>query len=131
MNNFLHDKEAFKLLIEKATVFICEEKGKLTGMAYLIPSGNPTTIYQSDWCYIRMVGVNPQYRGLGIAKRLTQLCIDHARANNEKMITLHTSEFMNSARHIYESMGFLKTVELEPIYGKKYWLYMLPLETRQ
>jgi ribosomal protein S18 acetylase RimI-like enzyme len=128
MNTFLHNKEAFIQLIEKSAVFVCMNDKNIIGMAYLMPSGNPTPIYQSDWCYIRLVGVNPKYRGLGIAKKLTQLCIEYARETHEKMIALHTSEFMDSARHIYESIGFLKTKELEPIYGKKYWLYMMPLE---
>lgn len=40
---------------------------------------------------------------------------------------LHTSEMMGAARHIYESLGFKKLREIEPRYGKKYWLYKLEL----
>lgn len=79
------------------------------------------------WTYIRMVGVNPKYRGHGIAKDLTKMCIDFAKQNNEKTIALHTSEFMDAARHIYESIGFKVLEETLPIFGKKYWLYTLDL----
>ncbi|GAC1444158.1 MAG: hypothetical protein NVSMB63_13390 [Sediminibacterium sp.] len=96
-------------------------------MAYLVPGGNPTPIYQADWCNIRMVGVHPLYSGQGIAKKLIQLCIQHARQSNEKIITLHTSEIMDAARHIYESLGFTKLREIDPIYGMRYWLYKLEL----
>jgi ribosomal protein S18 acetylase RimI-like enzyme len=129
MHDFLHNEMAFTTLVEKAVVFVSEnEEKEIVGMAYLMPSGNPTAIYQANWCYIRMVGVHPAYRGYGIAKALTQMCINEARTTGEKTIGLHTSEFMDSARHIYESMGFIQTKELEPIYGKKYWLYLLQLD---
>jgi len=70
-------------------------------------------------------GVNPRYGNQGIGKKLTQMCIDHAKKLNEKIIALHTSEFMHAARHIYASLGFTIVKEIEPIFGKKYWLYHL------
>ena len=74
-----------------------------------------------------MVGVHPTYTGRGIARKLTGMCIDKARELNENVITLHTSEFMDAARHIYESLGFTVLKELAPRLGKKYWLYTLDL----
>ena len=50
------------------------------------------------------------------------------KQSGEKILALHTSEFHDSARHIYESMGFKIIKELEPIYSKKYWLYNLHLD---
>lgn len=114
-------------LLKISTGFVCEDKGKIIGMAFLIPSGNPTEIFHSDWSYIRMVGVDPNFSGQGIGKHLTQMCIDHAKKMNEKAVALHTSEFMNAARHIYESLGFEQAKELAPRYGKRYWLYKLEL----
>ena len=97
-------------------------------MAFIIPSENPWDIFKAEWSYIRMVGVNPKYQGQGIAKALTKMCIDHARQTNEKTIALHTSEFMDAARHIYESLGFKILQEIEPRLGKKYWLYTMDLK---
>lgn len=97
-------------------------------MAYLVSKGNPTDIFDKDWCYIRMVGVDPKYSGNGIGKKLTQMCIEYAKKNNEQIIALHTSEFMNKARHIYEKIGFKVIKELAPRYGKKYWLYILDIK---
>jgi len=45
----------------------------------------------------------------------------------EKTIALHTSEFMDAARHIYEGLGFIMVKEIPPRYGKRYWLYRLDL----
>ncbi len=99
----------------------------IVGAAYLIPHNNPTKIFKKEWAYLRMVAVNPNYQGQGIAKALTKNCIDFARKNNETTIALHTSEFMDAARHIYENIGFKVRQEIPPLFGKKYWLYTLDL----
>lgn len=101
----------------------------IVGMAHIIPNGNPADIFKIEWSYIRMVGVNPKYQGQGqgIAKTLTQMCIYKAKQTNEKTIALHTSEFMDAARHIYESLGFKILQEIDQRFGKKYWLYTLDL----
>ena len=127
MDRLLNNDTMWEQLVNNSKIFVCEDKEKIIGMAYLVPSGNPTHIYPADWSYIRMVGVNPEYRGKGIAKRLTQMCIDYAKQSNEKIVGLHTSEKMDDARHIYESLGFTIFKEIDPIYGMKYWLYKLEL----
>lgn len=125
-NGNLSDKQKFIDVLKIAKCFVCIDGGKIIGVAYIIPSGNPNDIFLPEWSYIRMVGVNPDYRGQGIAKTLTTMCIDFARQNNEKTIALHTSEFMDAARHIYESMGFIPQKEFS-LFGKRYWLYTLEL----
>jgi GNAT superfamily N-acetyltransferase len=111
------------------TIFaVCENANELVGMAFLIPNGNPTTIFEKEWCYIRLVGVHPKFEGKGIGRKLTQMCIDKAKETGEKTIALHTSEFQNAARHIYESLGFVKQKDLDLIYGKQYYLYTLKLQ---
>ncbi|MDB5249085.1 MAG: hypothetical protein JWQ40_3479 [Segetibacter sp.] len=72
-----------------------------------------------------MVGVHPGYTGQGIAKTLTQTCLEKAKDLNEKTIALHTSELMDAARHIYESPGFTILKEIPNRFGKRYWLYTL------
>lgn len=96
-------------------------------MAFLVPSGNPTDIYQADWCYIRFVSVHPEFSGKCIGRQLTEKCIEVAKSNNEQILALHTSEMMQKARHIYESLGFAILRELEPRLGKKYCLYTLAI----
>ncbi len=126
-NGNLMNKQKFIDILKIAKCFTCLDNDRIVGVAYIIPSGNPTDLFKSEWSYIRMVGVDPEYRGQGIAKALTQMCIDFAKQNNEKTIALHTSEFMGAARHIYESMGFNILKEIPSLFGKKYWLYTLDL----
>lgn len=123
----LINKSAYVELMQRATVFTCESNGTLIGVIFLIPQGNPTQIFPADWSYVRLLGVEPTYRGLGIGRQLTQLCIEEARKRGETTLALHTSEFMNQARKMYEQLGFQLVHELAPIYNKRYWLYKLAI----
>jgi GNAT superfamily N-acetyltransferase len=117
----------FSDLLKLSTCFVCEDNGQIIGMAFYVPSGNPTSIFRDEWCYLRLVGVNPQYGGKGIGRKLTQMCIGLARETHEKTIALHTSDFMDTARHIYESLGFEVLKELPERFGRKYWVYTMDL----
>jgi ribosomal protein S18 acetylase RimI-like enzyme len=123
----ISSNENWEKIIGGSTGFACCDSEKIIGMAFIISSGNPWDIFKAEWSYIRMVGVDPAYGGKGIAKKLTNMCIDHAKKKGEKIIALHTSEFMDAARHIYETAGFKVLHPIEPRFGKKYWLYILEL----
>jgi ribosomal protein S18 acetylase RimI-like enzyme len=127
LNTNLNNEEILSDLISKSYSFVCVDGDKIVGMAYLLPSGNPTDIFEKDWSYIRMVGVHPDYAGRGIARSLTHKCIAKAKELNEKTIALHTSEFMDAARHLYESIGFKLLKEIPERLGKRYWLYTLDI----
>jgi ribosomal protein S18 acetylase RimI-like enzyme len=123
LESLLRSDLTFPLLVHTCHSFVCEDNGQLAGMAFLVPSGNPTKIYSSETSYIRMVGVHPEADGKGIAQKLTRLCMDKAEATGEKLISLHSAEIMYAARHIYEKLGFKKIRLLDEHYGLKYWLY--------
>ncbi len=124
----ISDEKTFSDLLEISHCFVCEtERNEIVGMAFIVPSGNAFDIFKKDWTVIRFVSVAPEFGGHGIGRKLTEMCIDFAKKNNEKTIALHTSEMMNTARHIYESYGFKILREIKPRLGKKYWLYTLEM----
>ncbi len=124
----LHDDDTYADLLNNSECFVCKSsENKIVGMAFLVPNGNPTDIYQADWCYIRFVSVHPDFEGKGIGRRLTEICIEKAKQNSEKTIALHTSEIMGKAMHIYENLGFKILKEIDQRLGKRYWLYKLDL----
>ena len=126
--NSLNSYETYSDLLLKSECIICENDTKeVIGMAFLVPKGNPTEIYDGKWCHLRFVSVDPNHRGIGIGKKLTEICIELALKNNENIMALHTSEIMKSARHIYEKIGFKILKEIEPRLGIKYWLYIIDL----
>lgn len=124
----LSSPATYSELLTISECLVCEnDRKKIIGMAFLVPSGNPTEIYDKDWCYLRFVSVQPKYRGNGIGEELTRRSIALAVQNDENIMALHTSVIMKSARHIYEKLGFSIHKELEPRLGLKYHLYTLKL----
>ncbi|MBX3080660.1 MAG: GNAT family N-acetyltransferase [Anaerolineae bacterium] len=59
--------------------------------------------------YILNVYTDPNYRGRGLARALTQTCVDYCRAQGIKMVTLHASPF---GKPIYDKMGFEQSNEM-------------------
>lgn len=126
--NTLIDEKTYSDLFLQSDSFVFENiQNEIIGFGFLVPSGNPTEIYNDQQSYIRFVTVSKKYSGQKIGQTLTEKCIEKAKENGEKFVALHTSEMMNAARHIYEKLGFKIIKELEPRLGKKYWLYELEL----
>jgi ribosomal protein S18 acetylase RimI-like enzyme len=123
MQGVLTSVDNFPQMIYNSFGFVYEEADRLLGMAFLVPSGNPTKIYSKETSYIRMVGVHPTAVGNGIAQSLTRLCMEKAATTGEHTISLHSAEIMFAARHIYEKLGFKKVKLLDSHYGLQYWLY--------
>lgn len=128
MKTSIESEHTYSELLLKAKTFLCCDESVVIGMAFLVPSGNPTEIYPPDWCYIRFVSVMPGYENKGIAKQLTAMCLQAAAEMNEETIALHTSEMMDAARHVYEKLGFTITKDLGQRLGKQYWLYKKELK---
>ncbi|PBQ32319.1 GNAT family N-acetyltransferase [Sphingobacteriaceae bacterium] len=122
------NSQTYTKLLEVGVGFVCEQNDKLLGMAFLVPRNNPVGFFEAGWSYIRLVGVLPEHGGQGIGKELTKLCIKQAKESGEEIIALHTSEFQNAARHIYETIGFTKLKEIDKLFNKRYWIYTLNLK---
>lgn len=82
--------------------FVWEENGHLAGNLSLIPYR-----YQGKRCFlIANVAVDPAYRRKGIARRLTQTAIEHARKRNTDEIWLHVRVENDPAMNLYQSLDF-------------------------
>jgi ribosomal protein S18 acetylase RimI-like enzyme len=57
--------------------------------------------------------VKPVCRGLGLGRQLTEAILDAARASGYSCVLLDTLDDMESARALYEDLGF---VEIPPYY---------------
>ena len=69
------------------------------------------------------------YRGRGVGKRLLSTALDWARANGARTVRLDTHETMITARHLYESAGFVRVEGESPRQGQQRLLYELRLRT--
>jgi len=95
---------------ERALVLVAVDHGRILGSATLEldtrvePEDDPPLAPGES--HIRMLGVDPDERGKGVARALMDACFDEARARGKRWISLHTTERMRTAQAMYERFGF-------------------------
>jgi ribosomal protein S18 acetylase RimI-like enzyme len=74
---------------------------------------------------IRLLGVSPAARNMGVGRALTLACVERARARGHAEVVLHTTAAMRVAWGLYERLGFVRSADLDflqegmPVYGFK------------
>lgn len=82
-----------------------------------------TATQEKDAAGFRLLAVEPNQRGRGIGKILTQKCIDQARIDKLPQVVIHSTAAMKVAWGMYEKMGFQRSTDLDfmqqelPVYG--------------
>ncbi len=72
---------------------------------------------------IRLLGIDPKFRGLGAGKALTRACVQLAREKGHAQVILHTTQAMQVAWRMYEHLGFVRSEDLDflqqgfPVFG--------------
>jgi ribosomal protein S18 acetylase RimI-like enzyme len=100
---------------DRATVLVALIDGVIAGSATLEVCSRvtPSTAepLAPDEAHIRMLGVSPEQRGRGVARRLVTASIEVARQQGKRRVTLETSPLMVDAQRLYTTMGFTSTGE--------------------
>ncbi|TQV94840.1 MarR family transcriptional regulator [Cordyceps javanica] len=82
--------------------WIAERDGRFQGSVVVCRAGGAAP----DTARIRVLLVEPEARGLGLGRKLSQMCVDFARDRGFAKVTLVTQSNLTAARAIYSSMGF-------------------------
>ena len=94
----------------KGTLLVAVEDGRVVGTVtlYLAPGSMQ---WRPDDAMLRLLAVDPAARGRGIGRALFHACLDRARAAGKRRMALHTTEWMATARAMYERAGFRREPE--------------------
>ena len=105
-------------------IIVAELQRKFAGgVAYFGPDSQKAAFFDQRWPIIRMLVVDPAFRGKGIGQALSDACIARARRDGSPIIALHTSPIMSVALPMYLRMGFAKAYDAPPIFGVAYAVY--------
>jgi ribosomal protein S18 acetylase RimI-like enzyme len=81
-------------------IYVALEGTGVVGTAALIPHG------PGEMELVKLA-VHPSARGRGIARRLTEICLAHARREGARRIVLVSNSRLTAALRLYESVGFV------------------------
>jgi GNAT superfamily N-acetyltransferase len=105
-------------------VIVAEFQGQLAGgVAYFGPNSKKAPFFDQRWPVIRMLVVDPAFRGKGLGRALSMECIARAKRDGSPIIALHTSPVMTVALPMYLRMGFARVADAPPIFGVEYAVY--------
>jgi GNAT superfamily N-acetyltransferase len=84
--------------------------GQLAGCGALRACGDSD---YANACEMKRLFVRPRFRGFGLGRALAEALLEQARSAGYSAILLDTLDDMESARELYESLGF---AEIPPYY---------------
>lgn len=86
-------------------VWVAEADGQIIGFIGLV--GIDEDVAQLRWFLIE-----PEYRGIGLGRRLIACALDYCRQKKYKKVFLWTFQGLDAACHLYKSFGFLPTEQV-------------------
>ena len=75
-----------------------------------------------DASWIRMLAVDPAFRGQGIGAALVEWCVRRARESGRARLVLHTTDPMREAQRLYVRLGFDRAADLDRVSQRGNWL---------
>ncbi|QEH42400.1 GNAT family N-acetyltransferase [Chitinophaga sp. XS-30] len=85
-------------------VWICEHNNNIIGFVLLMHRGN-------DTAQLRYFYLEPEYRGIGLGKKLMQLYMDFLKEKGYRHAYLWTTHELHAASSLYQRHGFRLTEE--------------------
>lgn len=95
---------AFSRSEQPGTIWIAEDGDQIVG--FIAMAGIDSETAQLRWFLIE-----PEYRGIGLGRRLMTVAMDHCRDKGYRKVFLWTFSDLHAARHLYKEYGFQITEE--------------------
>jgi GNAT superfamily N-acetyltransferase len=106
---------------EREAAWVAELDGHRVGAVYCVRNSD-------EVAQLRLLFVDSEARGHGAGTKLVQRCLDFARDRGYERMVLWTNSSLESARRIYDALGFVQTrEEPHPVFpegtiGQELWL---------
>lgn len=81
-------------------IYLAKHKDEIVGSGAIVPEADGV-------CELVKMAVAPAWQGKGISKMLIEKCIQFAKYNNSKKITLFSSSKLTTAIALYKKYGFV------------------------
>ena len=88
----------------KENAWIAECEGRVVGSVFVVKVSDTEA-------KLRLLYVEPEMRGTGLGRRLTQECIAFAKARGYQKLTLWTNDLLHAARRICQTPGLVVVAE--------------------
>jgi len=88
--------------IESAIYFVIEKNGKIYGGAGIKQLDN----YNGNVCELQKMYFLPEARGIGLGKKMMDICLQKATSLGFEKCYLETLPYMEEARKLYRKVGF-------------------------
>lgn len=116
---------AVAALAATGEILVARVDGQIVGAAvYLGPEAEKAAHFEPDWPVLRMLVVDPAFRGRGIGAALTDACIARAEDDGARLIALHASPIMERAEAMFHRRGFTLERQAEPVHGVAFGIYL-------
>src|SRR2546428_2719996 len=92
-----------------SSTIVAERDGKLLGSVNYYAPGQTDSVdgaWPDGWASIRLLGVSPNARGLGIGQALMKESLRRARGDGAGTMGLHTTALRDGARALYLRLAF-------------------------
>ncbi|MFC2068168.1 GNAT family N-acetyltransferase [Chloroflexota bacterium] len=101
--------------LAEAELIVAKLNTQLVGTVtlYLNISYSSVVVWPKNWAGIRLLAVDPRYRGQGVGRALMDECVRRCCDQGITTIGLHTTKIMDVARGMYEQMGFTRIPEFD------------------
>jgi len=115
-------------LAKDGEMILAQCDNNIVGAVVYVPPGRAKpSCFEIGWPIIRMLVVDPDHRGSGAGRALTEECIARARRDGSPVVALHTSPFMTVALSMYLRMGFELLRDGPSVFGAPTAVYLKKL----
>lgn len=91
---------------DERLILVAESDSVIAGFAYAEIEHSSDDCVEAPYASLELLGVDPRWRGKGIAKALIETVEDWARNKKMKAIQLAVAQENVSALKLYESLGY-------------------------